>query len=145
MKLPTKLPSLKKTDGTLQTILTSKSSLKNYRRVFYNQTLPLLEYFANNSTKILLYLLYNADSNNMIFCTYDDIMEDCNIKDKSLVAKVLKELLASEAIVKITTSHYMLNPALSVQGNNQKFGMLASEFNYYAWENKQLYQKKGNQ
>ena len=35
----------------------------------------------------------------------------------------------AQAIVEVTTSHYMLNPAVMLQGNDQKFGLLAAQFN----------------
>ena len=142
MKLPVKLPQLMRSDGRLRTITTSSCSLRNYRRTFNNQAIPLIAHFANKQTQVLLYLMYNADSNNAIFCTYADIMANCDIKDRTLVAKVLKELIEAEAIVKLTTSQYMLNPAISMQGSNQKFGLLASEFNSYVVENKKRKDKR---
>ena len=140
MKLPIKIPQLMRSDGKLKLVTTSNCSLRNYRRFFPNQALPVIAHFANKQTQILLYLMYNADSNNTIFCTYADIMGNCEIKDRSLVSKVLKELTEAEVIVKLTTSHYMLNPAICMQGNNEKFGLLASEFNSYIMESKK---KKG--
>jgi len=74
----------------------------------------------------------------MIYCTYEDIMQDCSIGNKRTVANTLKTLQETRAIVKISKSHYMLNPALMLQGNNEKFGLLTFEFNDYI----SLYEKE---
>ena len=65
-------------------------------------------------------------------------MQDCSIGKKRTVANTLKTLQETRAIVKISKSHYMLNPALMLQGNNEKFGLLAFEFNDYI----SLYEKE---
>lgn len=81
-------------------------------------------------------MLYNADSNNYVFCTYNDIMEACGIKDRSTVSAVLKDLIDAEAITKTHVSQYLINPAISVQGNNEKLGIIAGEFNSFVTKNK---------
>ena len=136
MTVSTKLPKLKTADGNLKIVSTSAYTPKNYRRMFYNQAIPVLGHFANKATEIVLYLLYNADSNNMIYCTYADIMRDCNTTDRGLIASVFRDLLESETLVKVSQSHYMLNPAIAIQGNNQKFGLIASTFNSVLWDKK---------
>ena len=76
----------------------------------------------------------------MIYCTYEDIMQDCSIGNKRTVSNTIKTLQEIRAIVKISKSHYMLNPALMLQGNNEKFGLLAVTFNDYIT----LYEKEKN-
>lgn len=134
MRIAKQIPSLRREDGSIKEVSTAAYTPKNFRRIFLNQTLPVLGLFANRSTQIVLYMLMNTDSNNMLYCTYTDIMEDCGISDKKVVAKVLKELQEAEAIVKISQSHYMVNPAVMLQGNDQKFGLLASQFNSMLYE-----------
>ena len=136
MKVATKIPTLETADGNLKKVSTSAYTPKNYRRVFYNQAIPLLSHFANKGTEIVLYLLSNADSNNMIYCTYADIMRDCNTTDRGLIASVFRDLTESETLVQVSQSHYMLNPAIAVQGNNQKFGLIANTFNSILWDKK---------
>ena len=85
---------------------------------------------------ILLFLLFNADSNNLIYCTYADIMYNCSMTDKGLVASVLKELIQANAIVKVSNSHYMLNPAISLKGNDKKFIVLMDKYEEYQKKNK---------
>jgi len=136
MKLSKEIPSIYRRDGKRKEILTGGYTPRNYRRIFLNQALMVLGMNANRQTQIILYLLGNADGSNMIYCTYNDIMNDCGITDKKIVAKVLKDLQETEAIVKISQSHYMLNPAVMMQGNNQKFGLLANTFNAFLMENK---------
>ena len=109
--------------------MTANYTPKNFRRIFPNQAFPVLSLFANKSTLVILYLLANADSNNMVYATYKGIMEDCQVTDKKTVSRVLKELQEAQAIVEVSTSHYMLNPAVMLQGNNQKFVLLAVQFN----------------
>ena len=65
----------------------------------------------------------------MIYATYKSIMEDCQVTDKKTVARVLKQLQEAQCIVEVSASHYMLNPAIILQGNDQKFGLLAVQFN----------------
>lgn len=142
MKVSREVPSIYRKDGSMKEISTGNSSLRNYKRVFLNQAIPVLGMNANRQTQIILYLLGNADSNNMIYCTYKDIMEDCQISDKKVVAKVLKDLQQTETIVNVSQSHYMLNPAVMMQGDNQKFGLLASTFNSIVEENKRNNKKK---
>lgn len=134
MKSPSKLPKLRKEDGSLRPINTSVV-VNNFHRVFYKQAIPLFETFANKSTMILLFLLFNADTNNMIYCTYADIMYNCNMTDKGLVASVLKELVQANAIVKVSTSRYMLNPAISLKGNDKKFHTLMDKYDEYRKKN----------
>lgn len=129
MRLSCKIPSMYKANGEVKEVSTAAHTPNNFRKIYPNQTYPVLSMFVNKSTQILLYLLANADSNNMIFCTYTDIMEDCNINDKKVISKVLKTLKQAEVIAEVSTSHYMLNPSVQVQGNHQKYGLLASEFN----------------
>lgn len=136
MKIIENLPSMKRTDGSLKTANTALCSQRNFHRIFYNQAVPILNTFANKPTQILLFFLYNADGDNMIYCTYKDIMEACDIKDKNTVSNTLKQFMEMEVIVKVSTSRYMLNPAVALRGNNQKFGMLASHFNTLVLERK---------
>ena len=98
--------------------------------------------FANRATKILLYIIQNADSSNIVHCTYKDIMRDCEIKDKRIVTKTLKEMQEAEIIVKISQSRYMLNPAVMVQGKDQKLGMLAETFRDFLREKKRSVKAK---
>ena len=136
MKIIENLPSMKRTDGSLKTANTALCSQRNFHRIFYNQAVPILNTFANKPTQILLFFLYNADGDNMIYCTYKDIMVACDLKDKNTVSTTLKQLIEMEVIVKVSTSRYMLNPAVALRGNNQKFGMLASHFNTLVLERK---------
>ena len=136
MKIIENLPSMKRTDGSLKTANTALCSQRNFHRIFYNQAVPILNTFANKPTQILPFFLYNADGDNMIYCTYKDIMEACDIKDKNTVSNTLKQFMEMEVIVKVSTSRYMLNPAVALRGNNQKFGMLVSHFNTLVLERK---------
>ncbi|MEF9939593.1 MAG: replication/maintenance protein RepL [Clostridium sp.] len=136
MRLASKIPSMYRDTGEVKEVSTAAHTPNNFRKIFPSQTYAVLSMFANQSTQILLYLLANADSNNMIFCTYENIMENCGINDKKVIAKVLKTLKSADAIAEVSISNYLLNPAIQVQGNNQKYGMLALEFNSIVHENK---------
>lgn len=140
MKITREIPSMKRTDDSLKEVIMNLCNQKNFRRIFLNQAIPVLSLFANQSTMVLLYFIYNADTNNMIYCTYEDIMQDCSIGNKRTVSNTIKTLQEIRAIVKISKSHYMLNPALMLQGNNEKFGLLAVTFNDYIT----LYEKEKN-
>ena len=132
MKILTKLPTLRRKDGSLKQISTAAYTPKDFHRVFFNQAIPLLAHFANNATRILLYLMFNADGSNMVFCTYDDIMRDCSIHSRTTIADTLRELDEMEAVIKVSNSRYMINPALIVKGNRDKFHLIANEFNIIA-------------
>lgn len=142
MRLSSKIPSIYRDTGEVKEVSTAAHTPNNFRKIYPGQTYTVLSMFANQSTLILLYLLANADSNNMILCTYADIMEDCNINDKKVISKVLKTLKQAEVIAVKSTSHYMLNPSVQVQGNNQKHGLLAMEFNSIVHSNKIKNQSK---
>lgn len=129
MRIPKPIQTLYRKDGSIKEVMTANYTPKNFRRIFPNQAFPVLSLFANKPTQIILYLMANADSNNMIYATYKSIMEDCQVTDKKTVSKVLKTLQEAQAIVEVSTSHYMLNPAIALQGNDQKFGLLAVQFN----------------
>lgn len=129
MRIPKPIQTLYRKDGSIKEVMTANYTPKNFRRIFPNQAFPVLSLFANKPTQIILYLMANADSNNMIYATYKSIMEDCQVTDKKTVSKVLKTLQEAQAIVEVSTSHYMLNPAIALQGNDQKFGLLAIQFN----------------
>lgn len=146
MRLSCKVPAMYHTDGEVKEVSTAANTPNNFRKIYPGQTYAVLSMFANQSTQILLYLLANADSNNIIYCTYKNIMTDCNINDKKVIAKVIKTLKQAEVIAEVSTSHYMLNPAVQVQGNHQKYGLLAMEFNSITHNNKIKNQlKKHNQ
>lgn len=129
MRIPKPIKSLQREDSSIKEILTTSYTPKNFRRIFPNTIFALLSLFANKPIQIVLYLMANADSNNMIYATYKSIMEDCKVTDKKTVARVLKQLQEAQAIVEVSTSHFMLNPAVMLQGNDQKFGLLAVQFN----------------
>lgn len=143
MKMIERLPDMRRFDGSLKRVSTAGYTPKNFHKIFYNQAVPILNTFANKPTKILLFFLYHADGDNMIYCTYKDIMEACDLKDKNTVSAALKQLMEMEVIAKVSTSRYMLNPAVALQGNNQKFGMLASHFNTLVFDRKRHANKKG--
>lgn len=142
MRLSKEILSMHRPDGSMKEILTVLYTPKNYRRIFPNQTFPVLGLFANKATMILLYLLFNADSNNLVYCTYADLMRDCQINDRKVISQTLKDLKETRAIVEVSKSHYMINPAVQVQGNDKKFGLLASEFNRILHENHAKKKKK---
>lgn len=129
MRIPKPIQSLYRKDGSIKEVMTASYTPKNFRRIFPNQFFSVLSLFANKPTQIVLYLMANTDSNNMVYATYKSIMEDCQTTDKKTVARVLKQLQEAQAIVEVSTSHYMLNPAVMLQGNDQKFGLLAAQFN----------------
>ena len=62
-------------------------------------------------------------------------MYNCSMTDKALVASVLKELVQANAIVKVSNSHYMLNPAISLKGNDKKFIVLMDKYDEYRKKN----------
>ena len=74
MGIPKPIKSLQREDSSIKEILTSAYTPKNFRRIFPNQTFPVLSLFANKPTQILLYIMANSDSNNMIYATYKSIM-----------------------------------------------------------------------
>ena len=129
MRIPKPIKSLQREDGTVKEVMTANYTPKNFRRIFPNQAFPVLSLFANKPTQIVLYLMANADSNNMIYATYKSIMMDCQVTDKKTISRVLKDLQEAQAIVEVSTSHYMINPVIMLQGNDQKFGLLAAQFN----------------
>ena len=129
MRIPKPISSLYREDGSIKEVMTANYTPKNFRRIFPNQAFPVLSLFANKSTQIILYLFANVDSNNMVYATYEGIQKDCGIHDKKTISKVLSELRKCEVIVEVTTSHYMINPAVILHGNDQKFGLLANQFN----------------
>ena len=67
MKIPREIPSMRRTDNSLKEVMTNLCNQKNFRRVFLNQTIPVLSLFANQPTMVLLYFIYNADTNNMMY------------------------------------------------------------------------------
>ena len=67
MKIPREIPSMKRTDDSLKEVIMNLCNQKNFRRIFLNQAIPVLSLFANQSTMVLLYFIYNADTNNMIY------------------------------------------------------------------------------
>lgn len=129
MRIPKSISSLYREDGSIKEVMTANYTPKNFRRILPNQAFPVLSLFANKSTQIILYLLANTDSNNMVYATYSDIARDCEVHDKKTISKTLIELRKCKSIVEVSTSHYMINPAVILQGNDQKFGLLACQFN----------------
>lgn len=142
MRIPKPIQSLYRKDGSIKEVMTSAYTPKNFRRIFPNQAFPVLSLFANKSTQIILYLMANADSNNMVYATYKSIMVDCSVSDKKTVSRVLKQLQEAQCIVEVSTSHYMINPAVILQGNDQKFGLLPCQFNALLERNRAKEKKK---
>ena len=57
MKIPREIPSMRRTDNSLKEVMTNLCNQKNFRRVFLNQTIPVLSLFANQPTMVLLYFI----------------------------------------------------------------------------------------
>lgn len=138
MNTPKQLPDMNRADGSRKAVSTALYTPTNFHRVFYNQAIPVFNAFANKPTRILLFFLSAADGNNLVSCTYKDIMEACGIKDKNTVSATLKQLMEMEVLVKVSASRYMVNPAVALKGDNQKFGFLASQFNALVFQNQRI-------
>lgn len=52
MKIPREIPSMRRTDNSLKEVMTNLCNQKNFRRVFLNQTIPVLSLFANQPTMV---------------------------------------------------------------------------------------------
>ena len=125
MKMIEQLPDMRRSDGSLK-----KSTALYTQKLprFFITRLPILNTFANKPTNSPVFPLQCGWKQHDLL-HLSDIMEACDIKDKNTISSTLKQLMEMEVIVKVSTSRYMLNPAVALQGNNQKFGMLASHFN----------------
>ncbi len=142
MKLPERIQSLHQEDGSFKQLLPHLCSTNTFKRFFPKQALPALSLFANKSTQIVLYLLANTDSHNLIYATYADIEAGCDTKDRTMISNVLATLQDAQVITKVATSTYMLNPAVMMQGSDQKYGLLSKEFTGYVNENEKKKEKK---
>lgn len=130
MRKPKKIESLKARTDSYNPI-DAPSNPSNFLRLFPESAFYALSLFANQQTKILLYLLYNMDGNNSICCTYDEIAIGCDISTRKVIAKTMKELHETHVITTIHQSYYMINPAILLKGDNSHFHKLFNDYQDY--------------
>lgn len=49
MKIPREIPSMRRTDNSLKEVMTNLCNQKNFRRVFLNQTIPVLRLICESA------------------------------------------------------------------------------------------------
>lgn len=97
-------------------------------RVYPDAASYILSQYANQSTKVLLYLLQHMDDCNRICCSYAEIQDACMLSNRTVISRMMRKLVELHAIVIIRQGLYMVNPTIMVKGNQERFTLLFQEF-----------------
>ena len=82
---------------------------RDFKKIFVSAILDKVDTFTNAKLKFLFWMLENADKQNRIFGTYDQLSKRSKVS-KPTIARLIPTLRDSDIIRVISPSVYMLNP-----------------------------------
>lgn len=91
----------------------------NFEKIWMGHLLDALNCVGNKKVDLLSYMLKNRDSQNRIIGTQRSIAEEMNISSQT-VNRTIKALEKANAIRKISSSVYQLNPDLIFKGGHNR-------------------------
>lgn len=91
----------------------------NFEKIWLGHLLQSLDIIGNKKMTVLNWLLANKDSENKIIGTQRYISEKAKVS-LPVVNETLKSLIAVDAIKKIQSGVFMLNPELVFRGGHSK-------------------------
>lgn len=108
---------------------------KDFHKTYVKDLFRLLGVIGNSEIKILMYILenttyqnFNLETANIFSGTYDEIQAATKCS-RSTVAKVLKKLKACNAITKVATCRYRINPNLMSIGTELQQQRIMIQYN----------------
>jgi hypothetical protein len=102
----------------------------NFHKIWLQDVLNVLDSFGNKKILVITYLLKNMrNEDNTISGSYREIADRCDVSYPT-VAMVMKELIESDVLKKISTGTYQFNPSLVIKGSSSKRRNLLIQYNY---------------
>lgn len=93
-----------------QTIVKSVGD-RDFKKLFLSEIIDKIEGFTNAKMKFMFWFLDNADKQNRIIGTYEQLAEKTGISYPT-ISRIIPLLKKSDVIRNISPSVYMLNPDL---------------------------------
>lgn len=103
----------------MQIVEKSVSGDSGFHKIWLGHILELVDEVGNAKMKVLMWLLANADSQNQILATYDEIAQGAKV-GRSSVRRLMSALRGADVITETRRSLWRLNPDVIWQGKHQK-------------------------
>lgn len=101
----------------------------NFHKIWLQDVLNVIDSFGNKKILVLTYLLKNMrNEDNSVSGSYREIAKKCAVSYPT-VALVMKELIDSDVVRKLSTATYQFNPSLIAKGSTNKRKNLLIRYN----------------
>lgn len=110
----------------------------NFHKIWLQDILNVLDSFGNKKILVLTHLLKNMrNEDNSVSGSYREIAENCKVSLPT-VNNVMRELLDSNVLKKVSSATYVFNPNLILRGSADKRKNLIIRYKYQEDERKQI-------
>lgn len=110
----------------------------NFHKIWLQDILNVLDSFGNKKILVLTHLLKNMrNEDNSVSGSYREIAENCKVSLPT-VNNVMRELLDSNVLKKVSSATYVFNPNLILRGSADKRKNLIIRYKYQGDERKQI-------
>jgi Firmicute plasmid replication protein (RepL) len=90
----------------------------NFQKFWLGHVISAVDELSNAKMKIVFYILGNADSNNVLLKTIDEIVKETGISNKTVVETL--KVLQKHDIITRRTGAILLNPNVIFRGGTSK-------------------------
>lgn len=101
---------------------------KDFKKLFLSEIIDKIEGFTNAKIKFMFWFLDNADKQNRIIGTYEQLAEKTGISYPT-ISRVIPLLRKSDIIRSVSPSVYMLNPNLVAEVTSSRRANLLIKYN----------------
>ena len=110
----------------------------NFHKIWLQDILNVLDSFGHKKILVLTHLLKNMrNEDNSVSGSYREIAENCKVSLPT-VNNVMRELLDSNVLKKVSSATYVFNPNLILRGSADKRKNLIIRYKYQEDERKQI-------
>ena len=110
----------------------------NFHKIWLQDILNVLDSFGNKKILVLTHLLKNMrNEDNSVSGSYREIAENCKVSLPK-VNNVMRELIDSNVLKKVSSATYVFNPNLILRGSADKRKNLIIRYKYQEDERKQI-------
>lgn len=108
------------TGEILLTQVVSKTTADTgFHKIWLAEILDLMDEVGNAKTKVLMWLLSNADSQNQILATYEEIAAGSGV-GRATVTRLMLALKKANVLIESRRSLWRLNPKVIFRGNHEQ-------------------------
>lgn len=101
---------------------------RDFKKLFLSEIIDKIEGFTNAKMKFMFWFLDNADKQNRIIGTYEQLAEKTGISYPT-ISRVIPLLRKSDIIRSVSPSVYMLNPNLVAEVTSSRRANLLIKYN----------------